>query len=104
MPYPNQTYAKTGDSVPLVLDLGVELASIGYTSAKVIVGRRGRAPIVSRAGSIDGTTVTITLTPLETARPGPYMVEVEMMPGPHTYPSHGYAMLTLLDDLDYPGN
>ncbi len=92
------TVIKRGDSVPLTLDLGVDLA--GYTTARVIVAARpGATPIVDRAGTISGQTVTITLTPAETATPGTYLVEVEMSPGPHTWPSDGSCTLRITPDL-----
>lgn len=101
------TTIKRRDAVTLTLHLettpGVAADLTGYTGARVIVSRLGQTPIVSRAGVIatDPTTgvVTIALTSGDTAIDGDYRVEVEMTPGPHTWPSGGWLLLRILPDL-----
>jgi hypothetical protein len=89
------TTIKRGDAAPLTLDLGVALTA--YSTATVIVGRTGE-DAYELTGTIDGQTVTATLP--TTLPVGDYQVEVEMAPGPHTYPSEGYATLTIVRDLN----
>lgn len=88
---------KRGDAATLTLDLGVDLT--GYTAARVLIAPYGLPPVVDRAGTIAGSTVVLALTPDDTAAAGAYLVEVEMTPGPHTYPSDRYAVLEIAQDL-----
>ena len=90
------TTVKRGDSAPLTLTLGVDLTD--YSDATVILARYGQDPVLI-TGTIDEQTVTCTLTEEHTATVGDYRVEVEMTPGPHTYPSDGYAILSVVADL-----
>lgn len=91
------TVVKRGDgNVPLTATLGVDLTD--YTDAAVIL-RRGDDDAITVEGTIDGQTVTCTLTSDDTAVAGDYRVEVEMTPGPHTYPSTGYVTLRIVEDL-----
>lgn len=87
-------FVKHGDANHLTLDLGVELG--GYADAVVHLARYGQDP-VDVTGTIDGNTVTVDLpTDLPAGR---YDMEVEMTPGPHTYPSDGYVRLIVQPDL-----
>lgn len=93
-------YVKRGDAVPLTLDLGVELGPLAYTTGRVLIKPR-TGTVIEKAltAPFTGTSVTVDLTPTDTATVGTYQVEVEMSPGPNTYPSDGYASLRILEDL-----
>lgn len=93
------TTVKRGDSVPLTLTLGADLS--GYDDANVILCSHGADPIEIPGTITAGTggTVTCTLTADHTATVGDYRVEVEMTPGPHTFPSNGYVTLSVVADL-----
>lgn len=95
------TTIKRGDAVTLTLDLHADLT--GYTVARVILAQRGRAPRVSRVGTIavDPTTgiVTVDFSSDDTSVAGDYSLEVEMTPGPHTWPSDTWLPLRILPDL-----
>lgn len=86
---------KRGDSAPLTLNLGVDLT--GYDTATVLLARAGE-DVYELEGIVDEQTVTATLP--TTLPVGDYRIEVEMAPGPHTYPSEGYAILSVLADLN----
>lgn len=82
---------------------GVAVDLTGITTARVIIAKPGRTPIVDREGTIaaDRTTgiVTITLSADDTAVAGDYQGEVETLPGPHTWPSSGYVPVSIVPDL-----
>lgn len=88
---------KRGDAATLTLDLGTDLSSLG--TAKVLIGQPRSTPLITKTGTVTGQTVTVALDPTETATTGTYRVEVEMSVGPTTFPSDGYAQLTILADL-----
>jgi len=48
----------------------------------------------------EGTDGTVTVTLPTTLPVGDYQVEVEMLPGPHTFPSEGYVYLAVVADLN----
>ena len=86
---------KRGDTAPLTLTLGVDLTA--YSTATVLLRRSGE-DAYELSGAIDEQTVTATLP--TTLPVGDYSVEVEMLPGPHTYPSEGYVTLSIVSDLN----
>ena len=90
---------KRGDAARLTLDIGADGDIDTYTGARVLITLVGGTVLVDRAGTISGQTVSVDLTPADTATPGVYVIEVEMTPGPHTYPSPGYATLVIEPDL-----
>jgi hypothetical protein len=91
---------KRGDAATLTFNLGNNLS--GYSSANVIMCRGGEDPIEIPGTIVPGTdgTVTVALTPSQTAVVGDYNVEVEMSPGPNTYPSSGFVKLRISTDLN----
>lgn len=91
---------KRGDSPTLVWELDPLPANA--TSAKVIIRPAfGGVAIVSRAAELDVAErrVSIVLSTAETSTPGLYRCEVEISPGPVTYPSAGYDPLQIVPDL-----
>ena len=91
---------KRGDAAPLTLELGVDLSA--YSSANVILRRASLPPVVI-SGVIDPGVGGIVTAMLPTTLPvGDYQAEVEMNPGPHTYPSEGYVVLSIVADLNPP--
>lgn len=92
---------KRGDAGVLTLDLHADLT--GYTDARVALGQDGRPPAVSKAGAIaaDPSTgiVTFAYTADDTAVAGDYLLEVEMLPGPHTWPSGRPLLVRIVPDL-----
>lgn len=91
---------KRGDAATLVWEL--DPLPPDATAAKVIIRPAfGGAAVVSRGATLDveAGRVSITLTPAETATAGLYRCEVEISPGPVTYPSDGYEPLTIRADL-----
>jgi hypothetical protein len=89
---------KRGDDNPVTLDLGRDLSD--YTSANVVMCRAGLDPYELAGTITPGTGGTVTVAIPDTAPVGDYEVEVEMAPGPHTYPSDGYVILSILGDLN----
>lgn len=94
------TSIKRGDAATLTFNLGTDLS--GYSTANVILCRPGEEPIEIPGTITPGTggTVTVALSPAQTAVVGDYNMEVEMSPGPNTYPSSGYARLYITTDLN----
>jgi hypothetical protein len=94
------TTVKRGDALSLPLNLGQDLS--GYSSAKVILRQYGLNAIEITGTIAPGTggIVTVALTPTHTAVVGDYNVEVEMSPGPNTFPSSGYVVLRVTSDLN----
>lgn len=91
---------KRGDTATFTLGLGVDLSD--YEAAAVLLRPAG-GELIQVTGTIDdGTdgTVSVTLAPDDTAIVGDYRLEVEMTPGPHTYPSTGWLILSVVDDLN----
>lgn len=92
---------KRGDAGTLDLDLHADLTP--YTAARVLVAEAGRPPIISTAAAIaaDPTTgiVSFTYTAEQTAVEGEYRLEVEMTPGPHTWPSDTWLPFIIVADL-----
>lgn len=88
---------KRGDATTLTLDLGTDVSGLG--TARVLIGQPRATPLIAKTGTVAGQIVTVALDPTETATVGTYRVEVEMSTGPTTFPSDGYAQLTILADL-----
>lgn len=89
---------KRGDDATLTLALGVDLSD--YDAANVILRRVGLDPVELDGAITAGTGGTVTVDLPDTLAAGDYRVEVEMTPGPHTYPSDGYAELSIVADLN----
>lgn len=92
------TTIKRGDVTTLTFNLGVDLDD--YSGATVILRRVAATTSTEITGTIDGQTVTCDLTAEHTADVGDFRVEVEMTPGPHTYPSDGYRIISVVEDLN----
>ena len=88
---------KQGDAVTLAWDLSP--APAAGSTATVVISELRTTPIVSRVGVITDARVSIALTPSETAAVGTYFVEIQISPGPHTYPSSGHDKLVIAEKL-----
>lgn len=93
------TTIKRGDAVTLTLNLSADLTD--YATARVHIGQPGR-PAADLAGTIADAAagiVTVDLTSDDTATAGTYRLEVELRPGPHTWPSSGWVQLVIDPDI-----
>ena len=88
---------KQHDVRPLTWDLGEALD--GFTSVKAILRHEVTEAKIEIAGVISGSEVTIEPSAEQTAVPGDYQLEFELLPGPITWPSVGYGRLTVRPDL-----
>lgn len=92
---------KQGDAATLTWTIDPIPATV--TAARVVIRAATPgpmpAPVVSRNGTYSAGQVSITLTAAETAVSGTYRCEVEVTPGPLTFPSSGYDTLRIVPDL-----
>lgn len=94
------TEIKRGDPASLVLDTGVELA--GYDSGRALLRHEFTGRLVEVELAIptgDETQIEVPLTADDTEVAGPYLLELEFLPGPNTFPSEGYFRLRIREDL-----
>jgi hypothetical protein len=94
---------KRGDAVTFTLDTGVDIEGEGYTAGQLFLRSTG-SPVTTVTKTIEipatpATEIEVSLTADDTAVVGNYVVELELTPGPHTYPTDGYAYLTVIADL-----
>lgn len=97
---------KRGDKATLVYQVNGDLT--GQTATLLARRRPGDSPLITKAGTVSGatptgSTVTVELTPAETAVAGDWLIEIEAQPtgggDPVTYPGNGYALLRVTPDL-----
>lgn len=102
---------KEGDARVLRWNLGRDLT--GIDTARVIMSiRPGDTPALNRDGVIDSPPtagiVSLAIDTDDFSSNGlsvhgrdhmDYLVEIELLPGPHTHPDDGYETLTVLPDL-----
>jgi hypothetical protein len=94
---------KRGDAVTFSIDTAVDMEDAGYTAGQLFLRSTG-SPVTTVTKAIEipaspATEIEVSLTADDTAVVGNYIVELELTPGPHTYPTDGYAYLTVIADL-----
>jgi hypothetical protein len=93
---------KRGDAQ--VLHVNIKTPLYLYSSARLLL-RNEDTGVVTEIDDIEiptdeeETVVDVTLTPADTAEAGHYLVELECLPGPHTFPSEDFIRLHIQEDL-----
>lgn len=89
---------KRGDDVVLLLDTKVDIS--GYTSCQVFIkGLEQDLITIVATPPVSGTVQSVHLSPAETAETGLYVLELQYLPGPHTFPTDRYLEFEIVDDL-----
>jgi hypothetical protein len=94
---------KRGDAVTFTIDTEIDMEDAGYTAGQLFLRSTG-TPTTTVTKTVvipasPATEIEVSLTAEDTAVVGNYVVELELTPGPHTYPTDGYAWLSIIADL-----